>query len=101
MISLDRALEQLLAQATALGQTETVANRRWARTRAGRAIISSVAVPPLDNSEMDGYAVRCADLASVPASLPVSQRSRRGGWASRWPRFAARIFTGAPIPSGM
>jgi molybdopterin molybdotransferase len=101
MISLDRALEQLLAQATAVTQTETVATVDGLGRVLAEPIISSVAVPPLDNSEMDGYAVRCADLSSVPATLPVSQRIQAGQVGTPLAAgSAARIFTGAPIPPG-
>ena len=63
---------------------------------------STINVPPLDNSSMDGYAVRCADVAamgSVLAGQPA--HSRRQAWASRCsPVRSARIFTGAPVPPG-
>jgi molybdopterin molybdotransferase len=50
---------------------------------------------------MDGYAVRSADLAQVPASLPVSQRIQAGQVGQPLAAgSAARIFTGAPIPPG-
>ncbi len=101
MISLDQALEQLLAQATAVAQTETVVTVDGLGRVLAEPVISTVAVPPLDNSEMDGYAVRCADLASVPASLPVAQRIQAGQVGQPLARgSAARIFTGAPIPPG-
>jgi len=63
-------------------------------------VVSKLEVPPDDNSSMDGYALRCADL--VPGrSLAVSQRIPAG--STGLPLLAgpaARIFTGAPIPSG-
>ena len=63
-------------------------------------MVSKLEVPPDDNSSMDGYALRCADL--VPGrSLAVSQRIPAG--STGLPLLAgtaARIFTGAPIPSG-
>jgi len=63
-------------------------------------VVSKLEVPPHDNSSMDGYALRCADL--VPGrSLAVSQRIPAG--STGLPLLAgtaARIFTGAPIPSG-
>lgn len=62
---------------------------------------SAITVPPLDNSAMDGYAVRCADVPTVGTRLPVSQRIPAGSvGAPLSPRTAARIFTGAPIPPG-
>jgi len=101
MISLDRALEQLLAQATPVAQTEVVATMEALGRVLAEPVVSSVAVPPLANSEMDGYAVRCADVPAVPARLPVSQRIQAGQvGASLAAGSAARIFTGAPIPPG-
>ncbi|MBJ7419414.1 MAG: molybdopterin molybdotransferase MoeA [Rhodoferax sp.] len=63
-------------------------------------VVSPLEVPPQDNSSMDGYALRCADLAPGRA-LPVSQRIPAG--SQGLPLLAgtvARIFTGAPIPPG-
>lgn len=61
-------------------------------------------VPPFDNSAMDGYAVRCADLqGSGPWRLPLAGRSAAGDPAfakERMPGSALRIFTGAPVPAG-
>jgi molybdopterin molybdotransferase len=58
-------------------------------------------VPPEDNSEMDGYALRVADVPTEGVVLPVSQRIAAGqvGQALQ-PGTAARIFTGAQIPPG-
>lgn len=59
-------------------------------------------VPAFDNSAMDGFAVRAADLGGQPGVLPVSGVSRAGGGAApALPAGAAiRIFTGAPMPAG-
>ena len=62
---------------------------------------STVAVPPLDNSAMDGYAVRLADIPAAGVCLPVSQRIPAGTVGTPLqPGTAARIFTGAPVPAG-
>jgi molybdopterin molybdotransferase len=101
MISLDRAVETLLAQASPIPQVETVATLDALGRVLAEAVVSGIAVPPLDNSEMDGYALRCADLTSVPADLPVSQRIQAGQIGHPLASgSAARIFTGAPIPPG-
>lgn len=72
-------------------------------------LVSPVDVPPLDNSAMDGYAVRVADLTAVGAgrdegqapSLPLSQRVAAGQvGASLVSGTCARIFTGASVPDG-
>ena len=67
-------------------------------------LVSGVAVPPLDNSAMDGYAVHEADLPALRQAgteLPVAQRIAAGqvGQALA-PGQCARIFTGAPVPAG-
>lgn len=59
---------------------------------------ADVDVPSFDNSAMDGYAVRAADL---PGTLTVSQRIPAGAPAEALqPGTAARIFTGAMMPLG-
>lgn len=64
-------------------------------------LVSSVAVPPLDNSAMDGYAVRVSDVSQFESVLPVSQRIAAGQvGALLAPGTCARIFTGAPVPAG-
>ncbi len=61
--------------------------------------ISALQVPPQDNSAMDGYAVRVADITAAGVALPVSQRIPAGHVGTELqPGTAARIFTGAPAP---
>src|SRR5450830_133606 len=63
--------------------------------------VSQINVPGMDNSQMDGYAVRAAECASGETRLRVSQRIPAGhvGTALE-PGTAARIFTGAMVPEG-
>jgi len=58
--------------------------------------------PPHDVSAMDGYAVRHADIAASPATLPVGFAVAAGAMPPRGlrPGEAARIFTGAVVPEG-
>ena len=66
-------------------------------------IVSEVDLPPWDNSAMDGFAVRSADVAgAVPVTLRVVDDIPAGGRPSRRlePGEAARIMTGAPVPDG-
>nr|WP_026204506.1 gephyrin-like molybdotransferase Glp [Actinomycetospora chiangmaiensis] len=74
-----------------------------ARGRVLAADLSSpVSLPPFDNSAMDGYAVRTADLATTPVTLPVAEDVPAGRVDG--PPLAAgtahRIMTGAPVPAG-
>ncbi|MFF3454699.1 gephyrin-like molybdotransferase Glp [Streptomyces sp. NPDC002730] len=65
-----------------------------------------VALPPFDNSSMDGYAVRAADVSGAseefPAVLTVigDVAAGGGGLPTVGPGQAARIMTGAPLPPG-
>lgn len=101
MLSFEQALEKLLTAAQAVEEI-----RSLPLTAAdGRVLAisqqSTVAVPPLDNSAMDGYAVRIADVAVAGVCLPVSQRIPAGTVGTTLqPGTAARIFTGAPVPAG-
>jgi molybdopterin molybdotransferase len=73
---------------------------------AGRVLAEDLAArltqPPFDASSMDGYAVRAADVAALPATLKLVGRSAAGsGFRGRVGRGeAVRIFTGAPVPEG-
>lgn len=101
MLTADQLLNALLVRARALADTETVPlgdafNRVLAAPQT-----STVTVPPLDNSAMDGYAVRMADVSAAGVRLPVSQRIQAGQLGvALAPGTAARIFTGAPVPPG-
>ena len=65
-------------------------------------VIARRTQPPWDNSAMDGYAVRSADVAGTPVTLPVVAVVHAGDQPTRpvGPREAVRIMTGAPIPPG-
>jgi len=98
---LDAALEDLLPQAAPLQGTETVTTFDADGRVLAQDCVSALQVPPQDNSSMDGYAVRCADVAAVGVVLPVSQRIAAGSAGDPLvPGSAARIFTGAPVPAG-
>ncbi len=101
MLSCEQALAQLLAAARPLTQSETVATEEAAGRVLAAAQISQLDVPPLDNSAMDGYALRCADVPVAGSRLHVAGRIPAGSVGARLePGTAARIFTGAPLPEG-
>ncbi|HEX2567145.1 MAG TPA: gephyrin-like molybdotransferase Glp [Burkholderiales bacterium] len=100
MLSVDEALAQLLGEARAVGEAEEVPTLEAAGRVLARAQRSTMDVPPLDNSAMDGYAIRLSDLQEKNR-LPVSQKIMAGAvGVPLQPGTAARIFTGAPIPPG-
>ena len=98
---LDEALAQLMDYAVALPELEVVSTFDADGRVLAQDIVSTLQVPPQDNSSMDGYAVRCADLLQGPQVLPVTQRIAAGtAGVALAPFSAARIFTGAPVPDG-
>ncbi len=99
--TVEQALALLLEQARPLGDTETLPLDRALGRVLATPIHSRVDVAPWDNSAMDGYAVRIADLGETGATLPVSQRIPAGAPGGPLAAgTAARIFTGAPLPEG-
>lgn len=99
--TLDEALAQLLGHAVPLAGAETISTFDADRRVLARDAVSALQVPALDNSAMDGYALRCADVPAIGAVLPVSQRIAAGSTGLPLaPGSAARIFTGAPVPEG-
>jgi len=101
LLSVDEALEVLLAGARPVAEVEEVPTLEATGRVLARAQRSTMDVPPLDNSAMDGYAVRTADVKAPDTKLKVAQRIMAGAVGRALePGTAARIFTGAPIPSG-
>lgn len=101
LMPLTQALAQLLAAVQPLVATEQVATLEADGRVLAQDVVSALHVPPQDNSSMDGYALRCQDVSAVGVELPVSQRIAAGSaGAPLQANTVARIFTGAPIPSG-
>ncbi len=101
LLTVDEALEVLLAGARAVTEVEEVPTLEATGRVLARAQASTMDVPPMDNSAMDGYAVRTADVKAPDTKLKVAQRIMAGSVGQALaPGTAARIFTGAPIPPG-
>lgn len=99
--SLDDALAELLGLAEPLAGTESVSTFDADGRVLARDCVSPLQIPPQDNSAMDGYAVRRAEIADEGVALPVSQRIPAGSAPQPLvPGSIARIFTGAPVPPG-
>jgi molybdopterin molybdotransferase len=100
LLSVDEALAQLLAGAKPVTEVEDIATLEATGRILARPQRSTMDVPPMDNSAMDGYAIRLSDLEKGN-SLLVKQRIMAGSVGQPLePGSAARIFTGAPIPPG-
>ncbi|MER9876438.1 gephyrin-like molybdotransferase Glp [Mesorhizobium sp. M0195] len=101
LVPVAEALERLLDGAVAL-PGERVALLDAADRVLAEPVVALRTQPPFNASAMDGYAVRAADIASLPARLSVIGIAPAGrdfaGTVQQ--RQAVRIFTGAPLPEG-
>jgi molybdopterin molybdotransferase len=103
LLSLDEVVVRIVGEVRAAGRlaAESVSTFDALGRVLARDVVSEVDVPPADNTSMDGYAVRCGDVAQAGAVLPVAQRLPAGVVGSPLqPGTAARIFTGAQVPPG-
>jgi molybdopterin molybdotransferase len=105
MITVEEALNKILFRIQSLGFEKVSLLESLGRV-AGEDVHARRDIPPLDNSGMDGYAVRAIDIEKASKDLParleviedlpagfISQKTLRQGQA-------IRIMTGAPIPKG-
>lgn len=100
LTSLDDALNTILAAASPLAETESLALDSALNRILAEDVTVPADVPPADNSAVDGYAIRCADLADGQP-MPVSARIPAGTAPTALAAgTAARIFTGASVPAG-
>lgn len=102
LLSVEQALEFLIERALPVSEIEMIEVRDALNRVLAEDLLSGVDVPAMDNSAMDGYAVRSAELADDKEyRLPVSQRIAAGDCGTPLQSAtAARIFTGAPLPAG-
>ena len=101
MLTAQQALEHLLSHAKPVTETENVPMQATLGRVLAENVNSLVDVPPLDNTSMDGYAVRCADTSTPGQTLKIAQRIPAGSVGTELQAgTAARIFTGAPVPLG-
>jgi len=101
LMPLETALSQMLDRISPLHDVETLPLVRCFGRIAARDIVSPMNVPGFDNSAMDGYAVRLADL-QTGNTLPVAGKAFAGQpFSGEWPAgTCVRIMTGAPVPQG-
>jgi molybdopterin molybdotransferase len=101
MISVSEAVQIVKDQTTAL-PTELVALPNSRGRVLAQDIFADSDLPPFDRAQMDGYAVRAADVQSPPVRLRIVGESAAGkGWHHNMSEGeAVRIMTGAPVPAG-
>ena len=102
LIDFEEALSRLVDDAQAVVEIETVPLFQAVGRVLAQSPVASVAVPPADNSSMDGYAVNTAALSQTEMTrLRISQRIPAGTPPQTLlENSCARIFTGAEIPEG-
>jgi molybdopterin molybdotransferase len=101
LLPVDDAIALLLRAAAPMPEIVQVDTMHACGRVLAHDVASTIAVPPHDNSAMDGYALRAADVRAAGALLQVAQRIAAGSiGAPLLPGTAARIFTGAPMPPG-
>ena len=97
-------MERLIAERVVpVAETEDLPLRAAPGRVVAAAVVAAIDLPPFDNSAVDGYAVRHADLAAAHESrLMIAARVTAGSAAARpiAAGQAIRIFTGAPMPAG-
>ena len=101
IISVDAAL-QLIREHTSALRPDRVGLFEALGCFLGEDIVADSDLPPFDRSQMDGYAVRAADVQNVPSQLRIIGESAAGrGWHQEMQAGqAVRIMTGAPVPAG-
>jgi molybdopterin molybdotransferase len=100
LLSVDDALAKLLASARPVAEVEEVPTLEATKRVLARPQRSTIDVPSMDNTAMDGFAVR-RDEVVLGKKFKVAQRIMAGAVGKPLePGTAARIFTGAPIPQG-
>lgn len=102
LISVEEALRRLIGPALVVERTETIPLAQAGDRVLASPLAARLTQPPFDNSAMDGYAIRAADLSELGARLRVIGESAagRGFDGIVGAGEAVRIFTGAPVPGG-
>jgi len=101
MLSVAEAI-QIVRQQTAPLSSELVPVEQALGRVLAAEVVADTDLPPFDRSQMDGYAVRAADVSEIPARLRIVGESAAGkGWHHELAEGqAVRIMTGAPVPAG-
>lgn len=101
MIPVKEALRIVVEKASPLASERVALDEALGRVLA-EDVFADMDLPPFDRAQMDGYAVRSADLSEMPARLRVVGEAAAGnGWRGTLRTGeAVRIMTGAPLPAG-
>lgn len=106
LLPVDEALQLLLSGKVPAGKApdghETISLHQAGDRVLASPLYASFNQPPFDTSAMDGYAIRFADVTSLPITLKLigSSAAGNGFTGTIQAGEAVRIFTGAPLPAG-
>ncbi|MGB2079261.1 MAG: molybdopterin molybdotransferase MoeA [Vibrio sp.] len=101
LLPLDQALSKMLDSIEIINKTQTLALEDAAGYVLASDILSPIFVPPFDNSAMDGYAVRQADLESNTSLKQIGKSFAGQPFDGEYEvNSCVRIMTGAQIPAG-
>ena len=101
LISLEEACQRAARYVTPIHRSETVSIVDALDRVLAEKICARIALPPFDQSAMDGYALAACTIDKIETELPIASRITAGASSPLLPiGAAARIFTGAPIPRG-
>ncbi len=101
MLTAQQALDHLLFHAKPVQESKSISMQATLGRVLAEDVCSLVDVPPLDNTSMDGYAVRTADTQNAGSTLRIAKRIPAGSIGAQLESgTATRIFTGAPMPPG-
>src|SRR5215468_2298711 len=103
LVSIDEVEQLIAARVSPVAETEQVSLGAAAGRVLAADLIAPVDLPPFDNSAVDGFAVRHADLEPLAETrLQIIDRVTAGRQTARAVvgHAAVRIFTGAPMPQG-
>ncbi|KXU80624.1 molybdopterin molybdotransferase MoeA [Aeromonas enteropelogenes] len=101
LLPLSDALQGMLEQLACCCDTELLPLPEALGRILADDIASPLSVPPFDNSAMDGYAVRLADLAAGTPLIMAGKAFAGQPYQGEWPAgHCMRIMTGAPVPAG-
>jgi molybdopterin molybdotransferase len=102
LLSIEQVERLIAERVTPVAEIETIPSHEARGRVLAHDLVAPIDLPPFDNSAVDGYAVRHADLGGGETKLAVVDRVTAGRAAERAiaPGEAIRIFTGAPMPDG-
>ena len=102
LLAIDEVERLINARVSPVTETEMVALKDARGRVLDSDLVAPIDLPPFDNSAVDGYAVRHADLGTQETRLAIADRLTAGRAAARaiGASEAIRIFTGAPMPAG-